>query len=131
MKYIVRFSGCKQLHLVGMTEYCCADKLVLIRTRVHPFPSRTRKLSSLLPTILGWRRPGKIGSANTKAHDIRRGLLLCLHKWRGGYLSCQSGMQPTISRLPAFFLRLCCCSFPHLLPVFLRCICALRFERYA
>nr|DAU57042.1 MAG TPA: hypothetical protein [Caudoviricetes sp.] len=39
---------------------------MLIRARVHPFPSRTRKLSSLLPTILGWRRPGKIGSANTK-----------------------------------------------------------------
>ena len=30
-------------------------------TRVHPFPSRTRKLSSFVPTILGWRRPGKIG----------------------------------------------------------------------
>ena len=29
--------------------------------RVHPFPSRTRKLSSLVPKILGWRRPGKIG----------------------------------------------------------------------
>ena len=39
--------------------------MVLIRARVHPFPSRTRKLSSLLLTILGWRRPGKIGSANT------------------------------------------------------------------
>ena len=39
---------------------------MLIRARVHPFPSRTRKLSSLLPTILGWRRPGKIGNANTK-----------------------------------------------------------------
>ena len=40
-------------------------ELVLIRARVHPFPSRTRKLSSLLLTILGWRRPGKIGNANT------------------------------------------------------------------
>ena len=44
------------------------QQLVLIRARVHPFPSRTRKLSSLLPTILGWRRPGKIGSANTSGH---------------------------------------------------------------
>ena len=41
-------------------------KLVLIRARVHPFPFRTRKLSSLLPKILVWRRIGKIGSANTK-----------------------------------------------------------------
>ena len=60
-----------------MTEHCCADKLVLIRARVHPFPSRTRKLSSLLLTILGWRRPGKIGSANTEPRDERRGVLLC------------------------------------------------------
>ena len=37
---------------------------MLIRARVHPFPSRTRKLSSLLPTILDWRRSGKIGNAN-------------------------------------------------------------------
>ena len=41
-------------------------QLVLIRARVHPFPFRTRKLSSLLPKILVWRRTGKIGSAYTK-----------------------------------------------------------------
>lgn len=29
--------------------------------RVHLFPSRTQKLSSRVPKILGWRRPGKIG----------------------------------------------------------------------
>lgn len=29
--------------------------------RPHLFPSRTQKLSSFMPTILGWRRPGKIG----------------------------------------------------------------------
>ena len=40
-------------------------QLVLIRARVHPFPFRTRKLSSLLPKILVWRRTGKIGSAYT------------------------------------------------------------------
>ena len=40
-------------------------KSVLIAVRVHPFPSRTRQLSSLAPKILGWRRPGKIGSADT------------------------------------------------------------------
>ena len=34
---------------------------MLIAARVHPFPSRTRKLSSPAPKILGWRRPGKIG----------------------------------------------------------------------
>ena len=45
------------------------SKLVLIRARVHPFPFRTRKLSSLLPKILVWRRTGKIGSANTKGRN--------------------------------------------------------------
>ena len=44
----------------------------------HPFPSRTRKLSSLLPTILGWRRPGKIGSANMKRSHSREWLLFLL-----------------------------------------------------
>ena len=29
--------------------------------RVHPFPFRTRKLSSAVPKILAWRRVGKIG----------------------------------------------------------------------
>ena len=42
-----------------------STKSVLIAVRVHPFPFRTRKLSSLVPKILGWQRPGKIGSADT------------------------------------------------------------------
>ena len=41
------------------------SKLVLIAVRVHPFPFRTRQLSSPAPKILAWRRAGKIGSANT------------------------------------------------------------------
>ena len=40
--------------------------MVLIAVRVHPFPSRTRKLSSLAPKILVWRRTGKIGNADTE-----------------------------------------------------------------
>ena len=43
-----------------------AMQSVLIAVRVHPFPSRTRQLSSLAPKILGRRRPGKIGSADTR-----------------------------------------------------------------
>ena len=35
--------------------------------RVHPFPYRTRKLSSMVPKILDWWRSGKIGR--------------CQHKW--------------------------------------------------
>ena len=43
------------------------QELVLIAARVHLFPFRTQKLSSLAPTILGGRLPGKIGNANTRA----------------------------------------------------------------
>ena len=35
--------------------------------RVHPFPSRTRQLSSLALTILGWKRPGKISRCQHKS----------------------------------------------------------------
>ena len=49
-----------------------ATQSVLIAVRVHPFPSRTRQLSSLAPKILGWRRPGKIGSADTKKRTVER-----------------------------------------------------------
>ena len=48
-------------------------KLVLIRARVHPFPFRTRKLSSLMPKILAWRRAGKIVNANTRVRSSRAG----------------------------------------------------------
>ena len=42
--------------------------------RTHLFPSRTQKLSAHTPTILGWRRPGKIGSCR----DPRRHSFECL-----------------------------------------------------
>ena len=39
-----------------------------IARRVHPFPYRTRKLSSLAPRILGWQRPGKAGRRQHKQY---------------------------------------------------------------
>jgi hypothetical protein len=45
--------------------------------RHHPV---TGQLSSLLLTILGWRRPGKIGSANTK--PLRRKSRGFCRAWR-------------------------------------------------
>ena len=46
--------------------------------RVHLFPSRTQKLSSCTPTILGGRLPGKIGNANTKRVRSNPGSFFCL-----------------------------------------------------
>ena len=51
-------------------KHCFALKLVLMTVRVHPFPFRTRKLSSLVPTILGWKRPGTIGRRQHKYSSI-------------------------------------------------------------
>ena len=36
------------------------QKFVFLTQRVHPFPSRTRKLSSAVAKILGGKLPGKI-----------------------------------------------------------------------
>ena len=56
----------------GSDTKSASTKSVLIAVRVHPFPSRTRQLSSLAPKILGWRRPGKIGSADIKGSGLDR-----------------------------------------------------------
>ena len=82
------FFGNRRLDKFIKVCYCtkavAIQQLVLIRARVHPFPSRTRKLSSLLPTIRGWRRPGKIGSANTKEVTHASGFFFCLlHRSEG------------------------------------------------
>ena len=45
---------------------------VSMAMRVHPFPSRTRQLSSSVPTILGGQPPGKIGRCrHKKEFDLR------------------------------------------------------------
>ena len=70
-----------EYHMFVIAKATRKRQLVLIRARVHPFPSRTRKLSSLLPTILGWRRPGKIGNANTKRTSERMSSFFLLRRF--------------------------------------------------
>ena len=43
---------------------------VLMAVRSHPFPFRTRKLSSLTLMILGWRRPGKLNQCRYKVKSL-------------------------------------------------------------
>ena len=45
---------------------------MLIAARVHPFPYRTRKLSSLALKILGGKLPGKISRCQHKACVFKR-----------------------------------------------------------
>ena len=47
-----------------------SPKLVSMTTRVHPFPFRTRKLSSSVATILVWRRTGKIARCQHRCSSI-------------------------------------------------------------
>ena len=56
-KPVVQFSG---------TE---ADKSVIITQRVHPYPFRTRKLSSAVPRVLRWRRRGRVGHGRHRIPD--------------------------------------------------------------
>ena len=59
----------------------------MIAMRVHLFPSRTQKLSSFAPTILGGRLPGKIGNANITASTEKSGLFICLKHATGMFLN--------------------------------------------
>ena len=52
---------------------------VSITVRSHLFPFRTQKLSSLVPKIVGWKRPVKIGSRRL----LQRKRLN--HKWFGRF----------------------------------------------
>ena len=53
---------------IEVVRWYLLSELVLIAMWVHLFPSRTQKLSTCAPTILGGRLPGKIGNANTEPH---------------------------------------------------------------
>ena len=70
-----RKSGCRCISVrwaqnrLGCLLYTSS---VLITVRSHPFPFRTRSLSSLVPKILGWRRPGKICLLYTSPLSYRR-----------------------------------------------------------
>ena len=70
--------------------------LVLMAVRVHPFPSRTRQLSSLAPKILGWKRPGKIGGRQHQnpVRFYRTGFLFDLPMQRVGEKDCNGADDP-------------------------------------
>ena len=75
------------LSLFSSQGFKSPGELVPMAVRVHPFPSRTRQLSSSAPTILGWKRPGKIG----RRQHRRRGrayhgsdtLFFIMYGWEG------------------------------------------------
>ncbi len=52
-----------------LTTATRSGRFICHRQRSPHSPSRTQKLSSYAPTILGGRLPGKIGNANTKSQE--------------------------------------------------------------
>ena len=64
----------KEYDIISKSQVITIKKLVLMTLRVHPFPYRTRKLSSMVPKILCWWRHGKIGRCrhNKKAVQFER-----------------------------------------------------------
>ena len=46
--------------------------MVTIAWGIHLFPSRTQKLSPTSPMVLGWKRPGRVGSRQIKRERARR-----------------------------------------------------------
>ena len=76
------------------------QELVLIAARVHLFPFRTQKLSSLAPTILGGRLPGKIGNANTESTRRNLGAFFFYPQKVPGTVHRTVPTAPTILGLP-------------------------------
>ncbi len=68
----------KILKVSGVRDESFALKSVILTQRVHPFPFRTRKLSSAVPKILAWRRAGKIGHCRHKRDTAER-KFCCFH----------------------------------------------------
>ena len=95
---------------------CLAYRPVPITRRSHLFPFRTQKLSSVVPKILGWRRPGKIGRCRLfslfgekPAFSPKYGPLV--KRLRRRPLTAKSGVR--FSQGSPFL-----CSAPHLLRLF-------------
>ena len=47
--------------------------------RIHLYPCRTQKLSSQTPKVLGWKRPGRIGSCWLRKNTHRSVLFYYIH----------------------------------------------------
>ena len=62
--------GRKEGKVLCLVSFLLGSKLVSMTTRVHPFPFRTRKLSSSVATILVWRRTGKIARCQHRCSSI-------------------------------------------------------------
>ena len=80
-----RKEGLPRKH-VYMPETVYITIAVAIAKRSHLFSCRTQKLSSSTPKVLGWQRPGRLGSRRIPEQKEFRtsGLFFCCQKPRNG-----------------------------------------------
>ena len=69
------------------------ERPVSMTVRSHLFPFRTQKLSSLVPKIVGWTRPVKIGRCRLLKKQNPQGVIL-----EGFYFACAQGGTVQIVR---------------------------------
>ena len=75
---------------------------VFLTARVHPFPFRTRKLSSPVPTILARRRAGKIGQCRRgRVRKRTRSFFYLARYFLPAVISMWAGGLPPASSLDA------------------------------
>ena len=60
----------KQRSEIGKETNIVLSNSVAIAQRTHPYPYRTRKLSSVALMILGWWRPGKVGRCRGREKPV-------------------------------------------------------------
>ncbi len=54
LKKVLTFGAARSIINIVLKRETKVNKLVLMTLRVHLFPYRTQKLSSVVPKILGW-----------------------------------------------------------------------------
>ena len=73
------------------------DNPVTIAVGFHVFPSRTQQLSPHTPKVLGWKRPGRIGSCRLRKSSICESR--CCFFLTGNYPSLSKAAQRPATRL--------------------------------
>ena len=68
--YFGRQKAGKRATSLCLVSFLLGSKSVPMTMRVHPFPFRTRKLSSSVAKILVWRRTGKIARCRHRCSSI-------------------------------------------------------------
>ena len=71
--------------MLSSFEGICLHSLVMMAERSHPFPYRTRKLSSLAPMVVGDLVPVRVGRRQATLRRVRMTRLFVFYKNKNGW----------------------------------------------